>query len=116
VATGSSAVFGDFDGDGRRDVTIGDSGARSKAHPAGQSLVERVEQTDDAYGQAREVSGATRPPGHVTRDPPRTYCRRVWRGPSAVAGAEYKQRRGVWPASYSGCAADRTWRTASCTP
>ncbi|SEU26325.1 FG-GAP repeat domain-containing protein [Nonomuraea wenchangensis] len=29
VATGSSAVFGDFDGDGRRDVAIGDSGARN---------------------------------------------------------------------------------------
>ncbi|QYC42482.1 FG-GAP repeat protein [Nonomuraea coxensis DSM 45129] len=29
VATGSSAVFGDFDGDGRRDVAIGDSGSRN---------------------------------------------------------------------------------------
>ncbi|MEU4514412.1 VCBS repeat-containing protein [Nonomuraea wenchangensis] len=29
VAVGSSAVFGDFDGDGRRDVAIGDSGARN---------------------------------------------------------------------------------------
>jgi hypothetical protein len=54
VATGSSAVFGDFDGDGRRDVAIGDSGARNN-EPGSDTEAPSVESTTRVfYGRDRE--------------------------------------------------------------
>ncbi|MEO3789577.1 VCBS repeat-containing protein [Nonomuraea sp. B10E15] len=54
VATGSAAVFGDFDGDGRRDVAIGDSGARNN-EPGSDTEAPSVDGiTRVFYGRDRE--------------------------------------------------------------
>ncbi|MEV4068984.1 FG-GAP repeat domain-containing protein [Nonomuraea fuscirosea] len=54
VARGGAAVFGDFDGDGRRDVAIGDSGARDD-EPGMQTEDQSVESiTRVFYGGDRE--------------------------------------------------------------
>ncbi|WP_049558824.1 FG-GAP repeat domain-containing protein [Nonomuraea sp. SBT364] len=54
VGRGSSAVFGDFDGDGRRDVAIGDSGARNN-EPGYETEAPSVESiTRVFYGRDRE--------------------------------------------------------------
>ncbi|TDE45718.1 VCBS repeat-containing protein, partial [Nonomuraea mesophila] len=59
VATGSSAVFGDFDGDGHRDVAIGDSGARNN-EPGYETEAPSVE------GVIRVLHGRDREPQLLT--------------------------------------------------